>query len=108
MSVKRPVLLGKITENIVYKRIHPSVLSELKRLNPKNESGNRTRRHHQFLTDDIGNPHLEKHIASLVTLMRISPEWLRFMRHVERAFPIQNGQLTIGYPDMDEDDDIDK
>ena len=105
MSVKRPPVLGKITENIVYKRIHPDVLKELKRLNPKNQSGNRSKRHHQFLTDDIGNPHLEKHLSSLITLMRISPNWLKFKGYVEKAFPIQNGQLNIGFPDLDVNED---
>lgn len=63
LSVKRPKLVGYLTENIVYKRLPDGILEELKRLNPKDESGRRKQRHHQFLTDDIGNPHLEKHVA---------------------------------------------
>jgi len=107
-SVRRPILLGKITENIVYKRLPMGVLEELKRLNPRNDKGHRTKRHHQFLTIDIGNPHLEKHLVSIITLMRISPDWRKFKRYLERAFPIQNGQLSIGFPDMDDvrDDEI--
>ena len=69
LSVKRPKLVGLLTENIVYKRLPEGGLDELKKLNPKDEAGRRKRRHHQFLTDDIGNPHLEKHVASAVTLM---------------------------------------
>lgn len=67
----------------------------LKRLNPKNKSGNRLQRHHQFLTENIGNPHLEKHLASVVTLMRISPNWRKFKDYLRRAFPVTNAQLSI-------------
>lgn len=78
LSVKRPILIGKLTEAIIYKRLPVGVLAELKNKNPKDEHGRRKHKHHQFLTDYIGNPHLERQIASTMTLMRISLTWRQF------------------------------
>lgn len=105
MSVKRPVLVGYLTENIVYKRLPDGVLEELKRLNPKNESGRRKHRHHQFLTDDIGNPHLEKHVASAITLMKISPTYKTFKKHLDKALPIPKSQMVLPFQDDVVDDE---
>lgn len=41
----------------------------------------------QFLTEDIGNPHLERHLASVTTLMRIAPNWETFEKLLDKAFP---------------------
>jgi len=44
-------------------------------------------RHHQFLTEDIGNPHLEKHLARMIALMKASPNLGMFKRLFARVFP---------------------
>jgi hypothetical protein len=108
LSVKRPVLVGKLTENIVYKRLPEGVLDELKTLNPKDEKGRPRRRHHQFLTEDIGNPHLEKHVASAVTLMKISPTYHTFKRHLDTALPIPQSQMSLPFGILDDDEDEDE
>ena len=105
LSVKRPKLVGYLTENIVYKRLPEGVLEELKKLNPKDESGRRKRRHHQFLTDDIGNPHLEKHVASVVTLMKISSTYKGFKKHLDKALPVPKSQMALPFDDMEDDED---
>ena len=99
-SVKRTPFVGKLTENIVYKRLPPGVLEELKRLNPKNEKGRRKHKHHQILTENIGNPHLEKHIVAVVALMRASKDWKMFEELLQRAFPVANEQLYLGISDV--------
>lgn len=105
LSVKRPKLVGYLTENIVYKRLPEGVLEELKKLNPKDEIGRRRHRHHQFLTDDIGNPHLEKHVASAITLMKISGSYKGFKKHLEKALPMPRSQLLLPLDDDNEDDE---
>lgn len=102
VSVKRPILVGKLTENVVYKRLPPGVLEELKQKNPKNERGRRKHKHFQFLTDDIGHPHLEKHISSTVTLMRISSTWDQFKKFLNKAFPIPTAEPEL--PGLEEPD----
>ena len=99
---RRPQIIGKITNDIVYNLLPKGVLEELRRLNPPNESGNRTYKHHQFLTLDIGNPNLEKHLAQLIILMRISKTWDDFEEKLCEAFPTY-GSLQ---PSLFSDDDL--
>jgi P63C domain len=86
-TVKRPALVGKLTNQLVYERLAPGVLDELKRKNPKDVKGRRKNRHHQWLTDDIGHPKLREHIASVTTLMKASTKWDDFKRMINRALP---------------------
>lgn len=61
------------------------ILDRLKDLNPKNEQGNRPRKHHQHLTDDIGVNHLERQINQVVTLMQASDDKVQFENLFERV-----------------------
>lgn len=102
LSVKRPILVGKLTDHIIYKRLPAGVLEELKSRNPKDESGRRRKRHHQLLTPDVGHPHLDRHIASTMTLMRISSTYRQFHGHLTKAFPISGEQADLFHDDEDE------
>lgn len=84
---KRPGVVGKYTNNIVYDRLAPGILEELKKKNPKLPSGRRKHKHFQWLTEDIGDPRLREHLASVITLMRASSEWSQFLRMLDRALP---------------------
>ena len=86
MKVNRPSVVGTYTNDIVYSRLAPGVLAELKRLNPPDETGRRKLKHHQWLTEDIGHPALQQHIQTLIAFMRASSNWGQFHRMVERAF----------------------
>lgn len=103
LSTKRPLTAGKLTNQIVYEKLPPGVLDELRRKNPTDETGRRKHKHHQFLTMDVGNPHLEKHLAVVTTLMRISPNWRVFMSHFARAFPPPVEQMPL-FQDEEETD----
>lgn len=98
-SVKRPSVVGHMTNELIYQKLPPGILDELKRRNPKNERGNRIHRHHQFLTDDIGEPHLEKQLAVVTSLMRASANKPEFMRLFRRAFPEKYPQQELPLPD---------
>ncbi len=102
LSTKRPLTAGKLTNQLVYEKLPPGVLDELRRKNPTDETGRRKHKHHQFLTNDVGNPHLEKHLAVVTTLMRISPNWRVFMSHFSRAFPPEAEQMTFEFEDEEE------
>ena len=91
LSVKRPLLVGKLTDRVVYKKLPEGVLDRLKKKNPKDEKGHRRHKHHQFLTDEVGNPHLEKHLAVVTALMRASINWRSFLRLLDRAVPTPGG-----------------
>jgi hypothetical protein len=60
LSVKRPKLVGKLTEELIYKQLPDGVLDRLREKNPILESGYRKNKHFQFLTDDVGDEHLKK------------------------------------------------
>lgn len=101
IAVKRPKYVGKLTNELIYDKLPHGVLEELQKKNPTVAPGQRRYRHHQFLTDNIGHPHLGKHIASVVTLMRVSSNWRQFERHFRRAFPTLGDQmfLEMEYPE---------
>ena len=86
LSMKHPKYLGRFTNEYVYEHLPPGVLKELRTKNPKNENGNRTKRHHQFLTGEIGIPHLERHITKLITVMELSDNQEQFKENFNRVF----------------------
>lgn len=101
VSVKRPAYVGKLTNKWVYEKLPPGVLGQLQAKNPVDpESGRRLRKHHQHLTGDVGNPHLEKHLVALIALMRAAPNKDAFERMLARAFPPP--QLALDVPDEDD------
>lgn len=104
LSVKRPQYIGTLTNQLVYEKLPPGVLDELRKKNPVIKKGRRQYKHHQFLTEDIGNPHLEKHLASVTTLMRVAPNWRNFERLLERAFPSGVEQMEFSF--MEEEDQM--
>ena len=75
---KRPGVIGKWTNTIIYEELPKGVLEELKNKTPKNASGNRTERYHQYLSEDIGEPNLEKQINKAVTLFQVSDNMKQF------------------------------
>ena len=86
-SVKRPSVVGKYTTDLIYERLAPGVLEELKCLTPRDEKGRTKHRFFQRLTEDVGHPRLREHIASVVTLMKASTKWGQFYRMLQRALP---------------------
>ena len=101
-SVKRPSVIAKYTNDLVYERLAPGILDELQRLNPKDDKGRRKHKHHQWLTEDIGHPALTQQIHTLMAFMRASTTWDRFYRAVQRSLPKKNEAIQLMLIDMDE------
>jgi hypothetical protein len=79
--------VGKLTNQIVYNALPENVLDELRVKNPIVENKNyRRRRHHQYLTKDLGIQHLDKQITSVIALMKASNNWNEFEVLFNRAF----------------------
>ena len=87
LSVKRPQVVGTITNDIIYERLERGVLNELKNRTPKDEKGRRKHHFHRLLTDDIGHPKLREHISNVITLMKASASYNNFYRLLQRAMP---------------------
>jgi P63C domain-containing protein len=98
-SVRRPGIVGKYTNDLVYERLAPGILEELEARNPKDEHGNRRGRHLQLLTDDVGHPALAQHLHAVIGLMRASLGWDQFYRMMKRAFPKKGQTIEMNFDD---------
>ena len=86
-ALKRPSIVGKYTNDLVYQRLAHGVYDELRRKNPTLPAGGRRHKHHQWFTPDPGHPKLKEHLAAVMALMRATPNWDKFMSSLNRAFP---------------------
>jgi P63C domain len=88
-TVRRTPLIGKLTTDLVYDRLAPGVRRELETKNPQNEYGRRKRRHHQWLTEDVADPRLREHLASVITLMKAcgDKDWVMFKSLINCSLP---------------------
>ena len=97
-TLRGPRYVGKLVNKLVYEPLPPGVLAKLKQLNPPNDKGYRKHRHHQFLTQEIGDPHLEKQIIEVTTLMRVAEDKNVFEALFRKAFPKAGQQLKLMLP----------
>ena len=93
----KPLGVGKITDDLIYKRLAPGVRDDLKRLTPRNEKGYLAHKLHQRLTDDIGNPKLEKHMGIILAVMKLSPNWPTFMSNINKVLPIYDKNYELSF-----------
>ena len=54
-NLQMPQYFGHLTNNVIYSRLAPGVLTQLKKVNPS-EKGKRKNKHHQHLSETVGNP----------------------------------------------------
>jgi len=94
----RPGCFGGLTNNIVYERLAPGILDELRRINPIRESGQRSAKHHQWLTRQTGYLKLRDHLAKAVTLMEVTSTWEEFLLFLDRFAPRVNRNLSLAFP----------
>jgi P63C domain-containing protein len=95
MKVNRPQVVGHYTDDLVYKRLAPGILAELRERNPKNNRGRRPAKHHMWLTEDVGHPALAQHLYALIGFMRVSSTWDQFYGMVQHAFPKRGETLFL-------------
>jgi hypothetical protein len=101
---QKPQWIGHHINDFVYSRIAPNVLVELRKLNPKNEKGNRKGKYPQYISTDFGHPKLKEHLAALIALGKgAGYNWNNFKRFLERAFPKFNKDgsqsVELGFPE---------
>ena len=104
LPTKRPGVVGKYINDIVYSRLAPNILEELRARNPKNRSGNRSKKHHQYLSGDLGHPKLKEHLAGVMALGRACGyEWNTFMRLLDKSYPKFGHTIELEFPERIED-----
>ena len=94
-ALKRPSVIGRYTNDIVYDRLPEGVLDELRRKNPTVKPGQRRHRHHQWLTGDVGHPKLRDHLIGVLALMRAAPNWDVFKRTLVRSYKKRNEDVPL-------------
>ena len=101
LSVKRPSVVGRYTNDLIYERLAPGVLNQLKKLTPRDEKGRAKHKYFQRLTENVGHPRLREHLSAVIALMKASTKWDQFYRMLQRALPKYREQLPLDmkYPD---------
>ena len=80
----RPQYFGVLTNDIVYERLAPGLLEELKKQAAKDEKKSHL---HRRLTQEVGHPRLKEHLASVTTAMRLSNDYPDFIGKLNRIHP---------------------
>lgn len=95
--VKRPPYFGHLTNDIVYKRLAPGVLEELRGRTPKLPSGRKKHTYQQQLTPELGHPKLREHLVSTITAMKLSVDYNDFIEKLDRVHPRYNETLELDF-----------
>lgn len=80
----RPIFFGKITNEVVYNRLAPEILPELKKAASKAEKRSKL---HQWLTSEVGHPKLKEHLASIISILKLSKNPEEFRANVDFVHP---------------------
>lgn len=81
-----------LTNDIVYERIGPGLLEELKRQAKKDEKKAQL---HRRLTQEVGHPKLREHLASVVTAMKLSTDYKDFISKLNKVHPRFGDTLSL-------------
>ncbi|MBX3643346.1 MAG: P63C domain-containing protein [Rubrivivax sp.] len=96
-TVRRPQYFGHLTNDIVYRRLAPGVWKELKERVEKDERGRPKHRLHQHLTENIGDPRLQKVLTQVTTIMQLSSAWPDFKEKLDRLVPAYNETMQLPF-----------
>jgi len=94
---QKPMYIGHWTNDVVYTRLAPDILKELKEKNPRLPSGYRKRKYHQYFTRDIGHPTLKELLSNLIFMMKGCTTWGDFKRRLNRARPKYGDTILIEF-----------
>jgi hypothetical protein len=101
MAKNRYSVVAHYTDDLVYSRLGPGILEELKTKSPKNDKGYRPNRLHQWLTEDIGHPMLAQHLHALIMFQRLAIasgySWKRFLLTVDQVLPKRGSTLQLPF-----------
>lgn len=104
-SVKRPQYFGVLTNDIVYKRLAPGVLEELRKVTARNESGRPKHKMFQKLTSNKGYPKLIYHLGQVVATMKQSANYREFLSKLDIIRPRYGQTLILPFPDYETGND---
>jgi hypothetical protein len=85
-DMKLPQYFGKLTNNLVYRRLAPGLLQKLK--DRKRERGNPGDKLHSWLSEDVGFRGVLVHLGTVVGLMKIHSDYEKFEKQLNEIAPI--------------------
>lgn len=94
----RPQYFGLLTNDIVYKRLAPNILEELKK---KTKSASKGTKLFQSLTPNLGQQKLREHLSSAVTIMKLSNDYPDFIAKMNRIHPRFDDITPLDLEDSD-------
>ncbi len=96
-SVRRPQYFGHLTNDIIYARLAPKVLEELKNATPRTPDGRHKHHLHRRLTEEYGHPKLREHLASVITAMQLSDDYADFIGKLDKVKPRFDETLPLPF-----------
>lgn len=106
-DMRLPQYFGHLTNDVVYRRLAPTLLERLQQLNPIDE-GQRKAKHFQWLSDESGHPKLLQHLGLVIGLAKVSKDWDSFKVLLDKAAPIIDPEKYPLFKHLDEKDDDEK
>lgn len=94
----RPQYFGKLTNDIVYRRLAPGVLEALKDEAKKTDKKGKLFQH---LTAGFGRQELLKHLGGIVMLMKGSNDWQDFMSKLNAVAPRYGTTIPLDLEEKD-------
>lgn len=94
----RPQYFGVLTNDIVYQRLAPGLLDELKKQAAKDEKKAHL---HRRLTEQVGHPRLKEHLASVTTIMKLSKDYPDFIGKMNQIHPRFGDTYALELDDSD-------
>lgn len=98
-TVKRPQYFGCLTNDIVYRRLAPGVLEELKKVAIRNDAGRPTHKYFQRLTANVGYMKLVEHLGAVVATMKLSSKYPDFIEKLDKVAPRYGQNWLLPFPD---------
>lgn len=98
-TVRKPQYFGHLTNEIVYRRLAPGILDELKRVTPRDAEGKPTAKYFQSLTKNHGYRKLGQHLGAVIALMKISKTWPEFLALLDQHYPRYGDTMALPYDD---------
>lgn len=99
---RKPIFIGWLTNELVYKNLPKGVLEALKAKTPKTKGGHYKKRLHQSLTPNVGRKEAEKIIHEVEVLAWSSKDKNEFMRKMKARY---HPERDLPYIDIEAMDD---
>jgi hypothetical protein len=95
LGPRGPRYAGKLVRSLIYENLPPGVLARLDEVTPADEKWQRRNRLSQALTPTIGQVHLDKLVAQMTMLFRVSDDPDSFWRIYQKAFQERGKQIQL-------------